>query len=98
MFETKDAHKSSSGGSMKISDEDAARIQEFTAWAIKKGYHVIGALISPTQHPPVRIFSTAPDGSFEQQIKTQLKLVDILYHASHKGSSKEIANLSLGVN
>ena len=81
-----------------IDDESAAQIQAFTTWASTRGFHVVGALISPKTRPNVRVFCSSPEGDIDAQKLHLLKLVDILHHMVHKGKSTEIANLPIGNN
>ena len=81
-----------------VDDETAARIQEFVSWASAKGYHVVGALMSPKLKPQVRVFASTPEGSLHEQEQHLRKMVEALYYTVQKGKGGDVTSLNLGLN
>ena len=82
---------------MPLDDESAAQIQAFVSWASSKGYHVIGALISPNVKPNVRVFATSPDGELLKQKANMLRLMKVLNYSVNHSEDAEVSNLPLGL-
>lgn len=81
-----------------IDDEMAARIQEFTTWAVGKGYHLIGMLAGPAGAVEVKVFCTAPCDPHSDTKEYVKKMADLLHHTIHKGTTKSHLSLTLGNN
>jgi hypothetical protein len=78
-----------------VDDETQARIQDFVSWASKRGFHVIGGLISK-EPSVVRTFATGPEGSLDAQEDHIQTLVGILYQSVMKGRRGGAISMPLG--
>lgn len=83
---------------MTIDEDTQAQIQSFTVWAASRGYHVIGALIGPKDHPLVQIFATAPNAPHSDQRDHVKKLLEAVNLSIKGGKSEVSVSLPLATN